>query len=104
MGEVANSSGRVVAALSAPVPLSSKHDVSNFDCGQPQLNDWLRQRAIKNESKFSRTYVVSLGDRVVAYYCIAAGAIERAAVPGWLRRNAPGVIPVSLIGRLAENR
>jgi GNAT superfamily N-acetyltransferase len=39
-----------------------------------------------------------------AYFCISAGAIERAAVPGKMRRNAPESIPVSVIGRLAVSR
>lgn len=75
-----------------------------FDCGVPQLNDWLRHRALKNESRFSRTYVVCEGQRVVAYCCVSAGSVERAAAPGKLRRNAPDAIPVSIIGRLAVDR
>jgi len=90
--------------LSAPVPLSSEHDLSAFDCGEPALNDWLRLRALKNESRFSRTYVLCDGNRVVAYCCISAGAVERAVAPGKLRRNAPDAIPVSVIGRLAVDR
>jgi GNAT superfamily N-acetyltransferase len=90
--------------LSAPVPLSSDHDLADFDCGEPALNDWLKHRAFKNESRFSRTYVVCEEQRVVGYYCISAGAVERAAVPGKVRRNAPDIIPVSLIGRLAVAR
>lgn len=90
--------------LSAPVPLAADHDLSAFDCGEPALDDWLRQRALKNESRFSRTYVVCEGNRVVAYFCIAAGAVERAAAPGKVRRNAPDSIPVSVIGRLAVSR
>ncbi len=93
-----------VAALSPPVPLAAEHDLADFDCGDPQLNDWLRQRALKNESRFSRTYVVCEGRRVVACYCVSAGAVERAAAPGKLRRNAPDAIPVSVIGRLAVDR
>ena len=87
--------------LSAPVPLTAEHDLSAFDCGEPVLNEWLRQRALKNESRFSRTYVVCDGKRVVGYYCISAGAVERSAAPGKIRRNAPDAIPVSVIGRLA---
>lgn len=87
--------------LSAPVPLNAEHDLSAFDCGVPALNEWLKQRALKNESRFSRTYVVCEGDRVVAYYCISAGSVDRAAAPGKIRRNAPDTIPVSVIGRLA---
>lgn len=90
--------------LSAPVPLTAEHDVSAFDCGEPALNDWLRHRALKNESRFSRTYVVCQGNRVVAYFCISAGAVERGAAPGKVRRNAPDTIPVSVIGRLAVDR
>lgn len=78
--------------------------MSAFDCGEPALNDWLRQRAIKNESRFSRTYVVCEGRRVVGYFCISAGAVDRAAAPGKLRRNAADTIPVSVIGRLAVSR
>ena len=89
---------------SAPVPLTSEHDLSTFDCGEQVLNDWLLHRALKNESRFSRTYVVCEGDKVVAYFCISAGAVERGAAPGKVRRNAPDTIPVSVIGRLAVSR
>src|SRR3954454_14579517 len=90
--------------LSAPVPLTGEHDLSAFDCGEPALNEWLRHRALKNESRFSRTYVVCEGNRVVVYFSISAGAVERSAAPGKLRRNAPDAIPVSVIGRLAVSR
>jgi hypothetical protein len=90
--------------LSKPVPLSAEHDLSAFDCGVAVLNDRLKRRAAKNESRFSRTYVVCEDVRVVGYYCISAGAVERAAAPGRVRRNAPTSIPVSIIGRLAVSR
>jgi hypothetical protein len=91
-------------ALSAPVPLATIHDLAGFDCGNRLLNDWLKHRALKNESRFSRTYVACEGNRVVAYFCVSAGAVERQAAPGRLRRNAPDSIPVSVIGRLAVSR
>ncbi len=90
--------------LSEPVPLTAEHDLSGFDCGEPALNEWLRGRALRNESRFSRTYVVCDASRVVAYYRIAAGSVERAAAPGKVRRNAPDTIPVSVLGRLAVDR
>jgi GNAT superfamily N-acetyltransferase len=90
--------------LSAPVPLTADHDLTDFDCGQPVLNDWLKQRALKNESWFSRTYVVCDAARVVGYFCISAGAVERRAAPGKVRRNAPDSVPVSVIGRLAVSK
>lgn len=90
--------------LSAPVHLTPDHGLSDFDCGAPALNNWLKHRALKNESRFSRTYVVCDGKRVAAYFCISAGAVERASAPGKIRRNAPDTIPVSVIGRLAVSR
>ncbi|GIK97171.1 MAG: N-acetyltransferase GCN5 [Alphaproteobacteria bacterium] len=101
MGEVTDEPERPESCLSAPVPLTAQHDLSTFDCGEPALNDWLRHRALRNESRFSRTYVVCDGNRAVAYFCISAGAVERSAAPGKVRRNAPDTIPVSIIGRLA---
>jgi GNAT superfamily N-acetyltransferase len=90
--------------LTAPAALTAAHDVAAFNCGDAALNDWLKQRALKNESRFSRTYVVCDGARVVAYFCMSGGAVERAAAPGSLRRNAPDSIPISVVGRLAVDR
>ncbi len=90
--------------LSAPVPLTADHDLSEFDCGEPALNDWLKNRALQNESRFSRTYVISEDERVVAYFCISAGAVRRGGAPARVRRNAPEPIPVAIIGRLAVTR
>ena len=104
MGKLTSDPQRQQMKLSAPVPLTADHDLSNFDCGEPVLNDWVKHRALKNESRFSRTYVVCDGNRAVAYFCIAAGAVERASAPGKVRRNAPDTIPVSVIVRLAVSR
>lgn len=104
MAEIGDEPERSLHRLSAPVPLNAGHDLSAFDCGEPVLNDWLQHRALKNESRFSRTYVVCDRNRVIAYFCISAGAVERAAAPSKVRRNAPDTIPVSVIGRLAVSR
>ena len=104
MEDVTPDSQHSPAELSAPVPLTADHDLSDFDCGVPVLNDWLKHRALKNESRFSRTYVVCDENRVVAYFCISAGSVERSAAPGKVRRNAPEMIPVSVIGRLAVSQ
>jgi GNAT superfamily N-acetyltransferase len=104
MEDVTPDPQRAPTKLSAPVPLTADHDLSDFDCGEPILNEWLKHRALKNESRFSRTYVVCDGNRVVAYFCVSAGAVERATAPGKVRRNAPDTIPVSVIGRLAVSQ
>jgi GNAT superfamily N-acetyltransferase len=104
VAEIAHVPGRPAPRYAAPAPLTADHDLAHFDCGEPALNDWLRERALRNESRFSRTYVVCDGNRVVGYFCISAGSVERDAAPGKVRRNAPDTIPVSVIGRLAVDR
>jgi predicted GNAT family N-acyltransferase len=101
MGEIESEPDHSKSKLSAPTPLTADHDLSSFDCGNKLLDDWLKQRALKNESRFCRTYVVCNGNSVVAFYCLSAGAIEREKAPSKLKRNAPDSIPVSIIGRLA---
>ena len=104
MGKIKQQKIRPRSNLSAPMPLKQNHGTTNFDCGDEILDEWLKQRALKNESRFSRTYVICESNQVVAFYCIAAGAVERSEAPGKLRRNAPNSIPVSVIGRLAVNQ
>jgi GNAT superfamily N-acetyltransferase len=88
--------------LSAPEKLSPAHDLSEFQCGEPALDQWLVRRALQNEeSGASRTYVVGVGRRVVGYYALAAGAIAHTHAPGRVRRNMPDPVPVMVIGRLA---
>lgn len=68
------------------------------------LDEWLRHRTLKTEGRLSRIYVVCEGNHVVAYFCISAGAVERTAAQGQVRRRAPDTIPVSVIGRPAISR
>lgn len=88
--------------LSAPVPLAPEHDVSMFSCGHVSLDDWLKRRAHNNQKNgASRTYVVTDGACVIAYYALASGALASAAATGKLRRNMPDPIPMAILGRLA---
>jgi GNAT superfamily N-acetyltransferase len=100
--------GQISAAnqkIHPPEKLSPEHDLSQFDCGEPALDDWLRKRALQNEeSGASRTYVACLGKRVVGYYALAAGAVVHSEAPGRVRRNMPDPVPVMVIGRLAVDQ
>jgi GNAT superfamily N-acetyltransferase len=86
--------------------LRRDHDLSEFDCGEPSLDHWLRRRALQNaESGASKTYVVCAGrKRVVAYYALAAGGVAHAGAPSRVRRNMPDPVPVMVLGRLAVDR
>ena len=92
----------MAAKLSAPSPIQPEHDCSGFACGHASLDDWLKRRALANQrANASRTYVVTDGYRVIAYYALASGALACAEATGKLRRNMPDPIPMSILGRLA---
>ena len=92
--------------VSSPQLLTDNHDVSDFDCGEPQLNDWLKRRALANQaSGASRTFVVADNrQRVVGYYALSAGAVAHRVSTGAVRRNMPDPIPVMVLARLAVDR
>lgn len=93
------------AALRAPEKLATTHELEPFECGVPSLDDWFKRRAWRNEREgASRTYVLCAGNRVVGYYCLAAGSLASAHAPGKVRRNMPDPIPVMVLGRLAIDR
>ena len=88
--------------ISAPAPLSSDHETTRFNCGNDTLNDWLIKRALKNQdSGASRTFVINSNGRVIGYYALASGSVERLAAPGSIARNMPEPVPVVVLGRLA---
>ena len=91
---------------SAPRPIEKGDGVAGFSCGKQPLDDFLKQRALKNEGRASRTYVVisQAGEdagNVAAYYTLAAGGVNHEACPTWAKKNMPNPIPVIVLGRLA---
>jgi len=90
--------------LSAPASLSEVHDLSEFNSGEPTLDAWLRQRALKNaEMLTTKTYVTCPSDshRVIGYYAVCMGQILNREGAGSMRRNMPQHIPAVILGRLA---
>lgn len=92
--------------LGTPQPLSASHRLGEFECGEPSLDEWLKRRALANQSSgASRTFVVlDDGGRVRGYYALAAGAVSIESATGKVRRNMPDPIPVMVLGRLAVDR
>lgn len=92
-------------APSAPELLAIHHRAEEFTSGVPALDDWLRRRALANQSSgASRTFVVCEADKVLGYYALATGAVNISDVSGRFRRNMPDPIPVVLLARLAVDR
>jgi GNAT superfamily N-acetyltransferase len=92
-------------ALSDPEPLTADHDLSQFSCGRPTLDHWLKARALSNQEKgFTAVVVVHEGGRVVGYYGLAPTAV----VPNVLSRpirtgQPPDPVPCLLLGQLATD-
>jgi len=69
------------------------------------MDNWLKQRAMKNQlSGASRTFVCCDDANVMAYYSLASSAVVTNNAPGRFRRNMPDPIPVVVLGRLAVDK
>ena len=64
-------------SLGGPEPLASRHQLENFDCGKPSLNEWLVRHARQSQASGSaKTFVVADVDRVAGYFSLTVGQIE----------------------------
>ena len=92
--------------LSPPQPLSAEHLLEGFSCGEAALDEWLRRRALVNQTTgASRTFVVTNETgQVLAYYALAAGAVSHQESPGSIRRNMPDPVPALVLARLAVDQ
>ena len=88
-----------------PELLSAHHEVESFDCGDEALNEWLHRRAPRNQREgSSRTWVVTDGARVVAFYASSTAVVARTEATRRAARNQPDPLPAMLLGRLAADR
>lgn len=92
-------------SLSAPELLTERRDVSQFDCGKPALDHWLKTRALSNQRKgFTVVMVVHEAGRVVGYYGLAPTAVVPSTLPRSVRTGQPpDPVPCLLLGQLATD-
>lgn len=94
--------------VTAPEPLTARHDISAFDSETPELDEWLKRRALQqNETPGApaRTYIVTDGGiRVVGFYALATGAVEQLALPKKARVDMPKMVPAIVLARLAVDK
>ncbi len=92
-------------ALSALEPLTAAHDVSQFSCGKPTLDNWLKTRALSNQEKgFTAVLVVHELGRVVGYYGLAPTAVAPNILSRSIRTGQPpDPVPCLLLGQLATD-
>ncbi len=88
--------------------LAAGHDRTEFDCGQPVLNEWLKHRAGQFERRdLNRTFVaVHSGQAcVVGFYALTSHRVSYDCLPTDEAKGLPRIdVPVVLLGRLAVDK
>ncbi len=92
--------------IGPPEPLSDNHDLAEFDCGKPTLNEWLRTYGLSNQARgFTRVMVICERSRVVGFYGLAPTAAPPPLLSRKLRTGRPpDPIPCLLLGQLAVDK
>jgi len=90
-------------------PIGRQHDRQAFDCGDANLNDYLRRFARQNHaSGGAKTFVAVPADapnRVLGFYSLSPASISYARAPELLRRGLGRYeLPAFRLGRLAVDR
>lgn len=88
-------------------PLTKAHLRDDFDCGSPELDEYLRKFARQNhDSGVARTFVaVGDGGKVLGYYSLAAGSLSKENLPRNQEKRLPKFpLPILRLARLAVTR
>lgn len=85
---------------------SEVHDISNFDCGNEELNKFLRTTAGQHQRKFiSKTYVLVNDDaptEIMGFYTLALRRmVAKEELPPQMAKRLPREIPGFTLARLA---
>lgn len=83
---------------------SSRHDASDFDCGNQALDRWLVRYAGQSDRRdAARSFVITDAAAVIGYYTLLAGELDHGEATVQTRqgmsRHYP--IPVAILARLA---
>ena len=90
-------------------PLEKTHDRNSFDCGNEDLNRYLREQARQDAKKrvaASFVFTQPGSPAVLGFYTLSASIIPVDELPPDLMKRLPryGQLPVTLLGRLAVDR
>lgn len=87
------------------LPLNDRHDRKGFDCGDADLNGWLRQTAKQHKVKGVSSTFVAVADEtsidVLGFYAISLAELVNADLPAQYRKRLPNKVPVFRLARLA---
>ncbi|GAD90509.1 hypothetical protein VHA01S_046_00180 [Vibrio halioticoli NBRC 102217] len=91
----------------------SKHDRTSFDCGERELNTFIRTQAVKHmQAGISRTMVLPSSQpllnqkyAICAFYTVAPSSISRETLPAQHAKKLPRYpIPVFLLAQLGVHK
>lgn len=87
-------------------PLETVHDIANFDCGNADLNAFLREMAGQHQRKnISKTFVLIEDDApavVMGFYTLALRKmVAKEELPREIAKRLPREIPALSLARLA---
>jgi hypothetical protein len=89
--------------------LAKQHDRKAFDCGVPELDEYLRQRAGQDVRRRVAAVFVMVPEgeptRIAGYYSLSSASITLDGLPDEVVKRLPRypVVPAVLIGRLARD-
>ncbi len=86
--------------------LNREHNVAEFDCGTPVLNDWLQKIARQHQKNGSSSTFVLVDDEqpatLLGYYALAIrGLIHTETLPEKMAKRLPAKVPGLTLARLA---
>ncbi len=85
--------------------LTRSNDRESFDCGIPELNEYVRRQAAQDVRRgVSRVYVARErgAQKVLGYYTLSAASFRKKSLPEKQAKRLPHYpIPAALLGRLA---
>lgn len=85
--------------------LNDRHDRKGFDCGDADLNGWLKQTARQHKEKGISSTFVAVADEesteVLGYYAIGLAEIVNADLPAQYGKRLPTRVPAFRLGPLA---
>ncbi|RQS41755.1 GNAT family N-acetyltransferase [Burkholderia sp. Bp8986] len=87
--------------------LEATHDRSEFACGTPALDRYLREQATQDvRRRVAACFVMLDGNSITGYYTLAAASISLADLPHAVTRKLPRypAVPAVRMGRLAVDQ
>lgn len=92
-----------------PEPLARRHELDDFRCGEPALDEWLRRHArAAQASETARVFVAAVEDSptVAGYYALVAAQIAPAEASARGVKGQPRTrpVPAILLARLAVDQ